>query len=151
MNLKPNLKKTYIWIRVQGLYFWWKKTGGGKSRATVPLKVVPREIKVSQKYCKLLGIGDQGAGYYFIYLFSFHLVLNIFPFRVITAKFKGTFWNKRWSAANKKICKISLLAQKICSALLFKRRLKGTVSPDYKCLEVISIKSPLLGHVTPDI
>jgi hypothetical protein len=28
---------------------------------------------------------------------------------------------------------------------------KGTVSPDYKCLEVISIKSPLLGHVTPDI
>ncbi len=29
--------------------------------------------------------------------------------------------------------------------------LKGTVSPDYKCLEVISITSPLLGHVTPDI
>ncbi len=29
--------------------------------------------------------------------------------------------------------------------------LKGTVSPDYKCLEVISIKRPLLGHVTPDI
>ncbi len=29
--------------------------------------------------------------------------------------------------------------------------LKGTVSPDYKCLEVISIKSPLLGDVTPDI
>jgi hypothetical protein len=29
--------------------------------------------------------------------------------------------------------------------------LKGTVSPDYTCLEVISIKSPLLGHVTPDI
>jgi hypothetical protein len=29
--------------------------------------------------------------------------------------------------------------------------LKGTVSPDYKCLEVISIKSPLLGLVTPDI
>ncbi len=29
--------------------------------------------------------------------------------------------------------------------------LKGTVSPDYKCLEVISIESPLLGHVTPDI
>jgi hypothetical protein len=28
---------------------------------------------------------------------------------------------------------------------------KGTVSPDYKCLEVILIKSPLLGHVTPDI
>jgi hypothetical protein len=28
---------------------------------------------------------------------------------------------------------------------------KGTVSPDYKCLEVISIKSPLLGHVTPDL
>jgi hypothetical protein len=28
---------------------------------------------------------------------------------------------------------------------------KGTVSPDCKCLEVISIKSPLLGHVTPDI
>jgi hypothetical protein len=28
---------------------------------------------------------------------------------------------------------------------------KGTVSPDYKCLKVISIKSPLLGHVTPDI
>ncbi len=28
---------------------------------------------------------------------------------------------------------------------------KGTVSQDYKCLEVISIKSPLLGHVTPDI
>jgi hypothetical protein len=32
-----------------------------------------------------------------------------------------------------------------------KNGLKGTVSPDYKCLEVISIKSPLLGHVTPDI
>ncbi len=30
-------------------------------------------------------------------------------------------------------------------------RFKGTVSPDYKCLEVISTKSPLLGHVTPDI
>jgi hypothetical protein len=30
-------------------------------------------------------------------------------------------------------------------------KLKGTVSPDYKCLEVISIKSPLLGHVTPEI
>jgi hypothetical protein len=29
--------------------------------------------------------------------------------------------------------------------------LKGTVSLDYTCLEVISIKSPLLGHVTPDI
>ncbi len=29
--------------------------------------------------------------------------------------------------------------------------IKGTVSPDYKCLEVISIKSPMLGHVTPDI
>ncbi len=29
--------------------------------------------------------------------------------------------------------------------------LKGTVLPDYKCLEVISIKSSLLGHVTPDI
>jgi hypothetical protein len=28
---------------------------------------------------------------------------------------------------------------------------KGTVSPDYKWLEVISVKSPLLGHVTPDI
>jgi hypothetical protein len=28
---------------------------------------------------------------------------------------------------------------------------KGTVSPDYKCLEVISIKDPLLGHVTLDI
>jgi hypothetical protein len=28
---------------------------------------------------------------------------------------------------------------------------KGTVSPDYKCLEVIAIKSPLLGHVTPEI
>jgi hypothetical protein len=28
---------------------------------------------------------------------------------------------------------------------------KGTVSPDYKCLEVTSIKIPLLGHVTPDI
>ncbi len=28
---------------------------------------------------------------------------------------------------------------------------KGTVSPDYKCLKVISFKSPLLGHVTPDI
>jgi hypothetical protein len=28
---------------------------------------------------------------------------------------------------------------------------KGTVSSDYKCLEVISIKSPLLGHVTPDV
>ncbi len=33
----------------------------------------------------------------------------------------------------------------------FMEHLKGTVSPDYKCLEVISIKSPLLGHVTPDI
>jgi hypothetical protein len=29
--------------------------------------------------------------------------------------------------------------------------IKGTVSSDYKCLEVISIKSLLLGHVTPDI
>jgi hypothetical protein len=29
--------------------------------------------------------------------------------------------------------------------------IKGTVSPDYKCLEVISIESPLLGHITPDI
>jgi hypothetical protein len=28
---------------------------------------------------------------------------------------------------------------------------KGTVSPDYKCMEVISIKSSLLGHVAPDI
>jgi hypothetical protein len=27
---------------------------------------------------------------------------------------------------------------------------KGTVSPDYKCLEVVLIKSPLLGHVTLD-
>ncbi len=27
---------------------------------------------------------------------------------------------------------------------------QGTVSPDYKCLEVISIKSSLLGHVIPD-
>jgi hypothetical protein len=30
-------KKLRIWIRVQGGYFWWKKTGGGKSHATVPL------------------------------------------------------------------------------------------------------------------
>ncbi len=32
-------------------------------------------------------------------------------------------------------------------------KIKGTVSPDYtsKCLEVISIKSPLLGYVTLDI
>jgi hypothetical protein len=30
------------------------------------------------------------------------------------------------------------------------KHIKGTVSPDYKCLEVMSIKSPLLGHVTPD-
>jgi hypothetical protein len=29
--------------------------------------------------------------------------------------------------------------------------LKGTVLPDYKCLEVISVKISLLGHVTPDI
>ncbi len=28
---------------------------------------------------------------------------------------------------------------------------KGTVSLDNKCLEVISIENPLLGHVTPDI
>jgi hypothetical protein len=28
---------------------------------------------------------------------------------------------------------------------------KGAVSPDYKGLEVISIKSPLLGHVIPEI
>ncbi len=28
--------------------------------------------------------------------------------------------------------------------------LKGTVSPDCKCLEVISIKNPLLGNNTPD-
>ncbi len=28
---------------------------------------------------------------------------------------------------------------------------KGTVSPDYKYLEVISIKSPFLEHITPDI
>jgi hypothetical protein len=32
-----------------------------------------------------------------------------------------------------------------------KIELKGTVSPDYKCLEVISIKSPFLGHVTTGI
>jgi hypothetical protein len=37
------------------------------------------------------------------------------------------------------------------SEAIFLLDLKGTVSPDYKCLEVISIKSPLLGHVTPDI
>jgi hypothetical protein len=29
--------------------------------------------------------------------------------------------------------------------------LKGTVSPDYKCLDMIYIKSPGSGHVTPDI
>ncbi len=28
---------------------------------------------------------------------------------------------------------------------------KGTVSPDFKWLEMISIKSPWLGYVTPDI
>jgi hypothetical protein len=28
---------------------------------------------------------------------------------------------------------------------------KGIVSPDWKCLEMISIKSPWLGHVTSDI
>jgi hypothetical protein len=28
---------------------------------------------------------------------------------------------------------------------------KGTVSPEYKCLEVNSIKSLLLAHVNPDI
>jgi hypothetical protein len=28
---------------------------------------------------------------------------------------------------------------------------KGTVSPDYKCVEVISIKSYWLDHVTPDM
>jgi hypothetical protein len=44
---------------------------------------------------------------------------------------------------------------KICTAsdqyaLNFGCPLKGTVSSDYKCLEVISIKSPLLGHVTLD-
>jgi hypothetical protein len=32
-----------------------------------------------------------------------------------------------------------------------KEIVKGTVSPDYKCVEVISIKSNWLGHVTPDI
>ncbi len=44
-----------------------------------------------------------------------------------------------------KICaveKLSIYDQKIA--------FKGTVSPYYQCLEVISIKSPLLGHVTPD-
>jgi hypothetical protein len=29
--------------------------------------------------------------------------------------------------------------------------IKGTLSPDYRWLEVISVKSPLLGHVTSDI
>jgi hypothetical protein len=29
--------------------------------------------------------------------------------------------------------------------------LKETLSPDQKCLAMISIKSPWLGHVTPDI
>jgi hypothetical protein len=28
---------------------------------------------------------------------------------------------------------------------------KGTVSPDYKCLDMIYIKSPWLGYVTPGI
>ncbi len=32
-----------------------------------------------------------------------------------------------------------------------RQSVKGTVSPDYKCLEVVSVKSPWLGHVTPDI
>jgi hypothetical protein len=41
-----------------------------------------------------------------------------------------------------------LLPPSVCSEL---SKLKGTVLPDYKCLEVISFKSPLLGHVTPDI
>jgi hypothetical protein len=36
-----------------------------------------------------------------------------------------------------------------CAIITF--LIKGTVSPEYKCLEVISIKSPLLGYVTPDI
>jgi hypothetical protein len=33
----------------------------------------------------------------------------------------------------------------------YEMAVKGTVSPDYKGLEVTSIKTPLLGHVTPDI
>jgi hypothetical protein len=33
-----------------------------------------------------------------------------------------------------------------------KGKLKGTIPPDYKCFEVISIKKTLgLGQVTPDI
>ncbi len=36
------------------------------------------------------------------------------------------------------------------SSLCKRSLIKGTVSPDYKCLEVISTKSPLLGHVTLD-
>ncbi len=46
------------------------------------------------------------------------------------------------------------IREETAGCLVKKNRLhtfKGTVSPDYKCLEVISIKSPLLGHVTPDI
>jgi hypothetical protein len=31
-----------------------------------------------------------------------------------------------------------------------KTRIKGTVSPDSKCLEVISFKCPWLEHVTPE-
>ncbi len=37
------------------------------------------------------------------------------------------------------------------TVFFLRRSFKGTVSPDYKCLEVISINSTLLGHVTPDI
>ncbi len=33
----------------------------------------------------------------------------------------------------------------------FLKIFKETFSPDYNCLEVISVKSPLLGHITPDI
>jgi hypothetical protein len=44
-----------------------------------------------------------------------------------------------------------------CIKLLMKQvktvlsELKGTVSPDLKCLDMIYIKSPWLGHVTQDI
>jgi hypothetical protein len=37
-----------------------------------------------------------------------------------------------------------------CSTPVFLQCTKGTVSPGYKCLEVLSVKSPWFGQVTPD-
>ncbi len=44
---------------------------------------------------------------------------------------------------------LQLYTFRLCNVWLVD--IKGNVSQDYKYLEVILIKSPLLGHVTPDI